>query len=223
MSTIPNLETRAHPTKGRALHAVARVPAGALLTPSPVNPLILLPSLSRAESLCAQCFGAGTPRACTRCRAAYYCDAGCQAAHWRAAHGKECRPLAQSGRGGSIPTPVRAAMQIMLREDAREGVATLEGHVEGRIQQGRAEGTWGDMEMMAMGVSAFSGMGTTDSSVKTAVEALCKVSVETFRRGWGNLSAGSGEGREGAGAKESVGARSKLIQSSDSDECFPEV
>ena len=66
-------------------------------------------------------------------------------------------------------------MQILLRADARTAVGGLEGHVEGRIQQGRAEGTWGDMEMMAMGASAFSGKGTGENDVKIAVEALCKV------------------------------------------------
>lgn len=168
-----------HKTKGRALHTTKTVAAGDVL--AVFTPLLLLPSLSHLASVCSFCLRAGTPRPCSRCRAAYYCDARCQAAAWSAGgHSLECaalvRAVPSSKKRRAIPTPVRALVRVLLSRDGKEadlgtGMEALEGHVE---QRRRAPG-WADMEMMAMGGCAFAGQATSEENVRHAVEILCKV------------------------------------------------
>lgn len=62
----------------------------------------------------------GTPpalKACTACKAAVYCNAACQRAHWKAGHKGECgmfaRVRAQAGRDW-LPTAVRGVAQVLV-------------------------------------------------------------------------------------------------------------
>lgn len=160
------IQVRPHPTKGRALYATQSFPSGAPIFP--FTPTILLPSLSHLTSVCTHCLKPGSPRACSRCHAAAYCDAACQSAAWKAIHGKECKVL--RGRPG-LPTPVRAVVQALAKSEVGAALQGLEGHVEAW----RGGDRWKDMEMMAMAASAFAGAGTGEGEVKKAVEILCKV------------------------------------------------
>ena len=45
------------------------------------------------EMPCAACGGAHVLKRCAGCKAASYCDAACQAAHWKGGHRSECRRL----------------------------------------------------------------------------------------------------------------------------------
>lgn len=171
MSPSPAIQVRPHATKGRALYAAQSFPPGSTILP--FTPLILLPALSHLASVCAHCLKPGTPRACSRCHAAAYCDSACQSAAWSAVHSKECKVLrrvAAQGRPG-LPTPVRAVVQALLKSEIGDALQTLEGNVEAWRQSGR----WADMEMMAMGASAFAGLGTTQENIQKAVGLLCKV------------------------------------------------
>ncbi|KEY65659.1 hypothetical protein S7711_08732 [Stachybotrys chartarum IBT 7711] len=168
------VQVRPHPQKGRALHATRPFQPGQVLLA--LTPLLLLPSLSHAASVCTYCFRPGDPRACLRCHAAFYCGAACQAAHWAAVHGRECKPLRRAGR--QLPTPVRALVQVLLDRDLEARVAALEGHVARR----RGAAGWEDVQMMAMGASAYAGQGTSEDQLVRAVELLCKIQTNAFHR-----------------------------------------
>ncbi|KAK7430812.1 hypothetical protein QQZ08_002601 [Neonectria magnoliae] len=178
MSQPAAIQVRPHATKGRALFAAQSFPPGSVILP--FTPALLLPALSHVGSVCAHCLRPGTPRACSRCRAAAYCDAACQAAAWAAVHAKECKVLsrvAAQGRSG-LPTPVRAVVQALLKPEVGDAVRPLEGNVEAWRQSAR----WADMEMMAMGAVAFAGLKTSQENVQKAVELLCKIQTNAFHR-----------------------------------------
>lgn len=170
------VEIRPHATKGRALYATKSYTPGATILP--VTPLLLLPSLSHLSTTCSYCLVAGEPRACSRCQAAFYCNATCQSAAWSAVHSKECKPLqriAAQGRPG-LPTPVRALLQALVKPNIADGLRDLEGHAA----MWRRTSNWKDMEMMAMGASAFAGKGTAQAEVQRALDLLCKVRIYTY-------------------------------------------
>ncbi|KAI1488256.1 hypothetical protein F5X96DRAFT_671861 [Biscogniauxia mediterranea] len=125
-------------------------------------------------------------RACTGCRTAAYCSAGCQRADWRrGAHKAECevfRRVRGEGRDGAgLPTPVRALVQVLLRPGLRAAVAgELEGHVDAFRRDRPA--VWRDMEVQAMGALHYAGMETTPRTLAGAIEILCKLQVNSFNR-----------------------------------------
>lgn len=167
-----------HKTKGRSLHTTKTVAAGEVL--AVFTPLLLLPSVSHLTTVCSFCLRAGQPKPCSRCRAAYYCDARCQAAAWQAGgHNLECaalvRAVQSSKRRRGIPTPVRALVKVLLsrgqEQDLEKGMEKLEGHVAQR----RRDAGWADMEMMAMAGCAFAGREADEEGTRQAVDVLCKV------------------------------------------------
>ncbi|KAJ6445742.1 SET domain-containing protein [Purpureocillium lavendulum] len=266
----PPLEVRPHPSsstnttntttststaanKGRGLYATAAFRPGAVIHVF-AEPALLLPSLPHLALVCAHCLRPGTPRACTRCRAAYYCDAKCQADAWAAGHARECKALRRrqhqaqqpqqqqlqqqqqkqqprrrsqspvssasasasasaspqsdavpdqqtapppgsaaakkatsagekvAGRSGAeLPTPVRALVQALLREDLADALDTLEGHAQHRRELGGAA-EWRDMEIMAMAGCAFAGKPVNEKEVRRAVDLLCKIQTNAFHR-----------------------------------------
>ncbi|KAL7807844.1 SET domain-containing protein [Trichoderma gracile] len=180
MSSSP-VEVRSHPSKGRALHATQSFPAGAVILP--FTPLLLLPTVSSLTSICSHCLRPGDPRLCSRCHAAAYCDATCQAAAWKAVHSRECKALTKTIRDEErrrmLPTPTRALIQALLWGKIWDGLADLEGHV----LEKRAEGDeWRDIEMMAVAGCAYSGLGRGDQDVRRAAEMLCKIQNNSFQR-----------------------------------------
>jgi len=181
---MSSISTRPHPTKGRALHATKPFKAGQVI--AAFTPLLLLPTLSHLTTVCTYCLKASSPRPCSRCRAAYYCDARCQAAAWSAGHDKECVALVanvpSSKRRRQIPTPVRALVQILLSSASGNDLAAAVDGLEGHASQRRKTEGWADLEMMAMGACAFSGRGTREDVVRRAVDILCKVSTAHFTR-----------------------------------------
>lgn len=181
---MSSISTRPHPTKGRALHATKPFKAGQVI--AAFTPLLLLPTLSHLTTVCTYCLKASSPRPCSRCRAAYYCDARCQAAAWSAGHDKECAALVanvpSSKRRRQIPTPVRALVQILLSFASGNDLAAAVDGLEGHAAQRRKTEGWADLEMMAMGACAFSGRGTREDVVRRAVDILCKVSTSHFTR-----------------------------------------
>ncbi|KAG5957255.1 hypothetical protein E4U57_001896 [Claviceps arundinis] len=178
-SSSSSIQVRAHPSKHRALHATRALPAGHTIHIF-TSPLLLLPTLAHLSSVCAHCLRPGTPRACSRCHAAYYCDATCQRAGWAAVHSRECKALrARRGRSGAeLPTPVRALLQVLLLGgEVEKGLAMLDGH-EG-VRRGRGGRAWGDLEMMAAAACAFAGK---EGDERRAVGLLCKIQTNAFLR-----------------------------------------
>ncbi|PNY24825.1 Histone-lysine N-methyltransferase SMYD3 [Tolypocladium capitatum] len=181
--TPPTLQIRAHATKGRALHATQRFAPGATIHAF-THPTLLLPSLTHLALVCSYCLRPGDPRACSRCRAAYYCDAACQGAAWRAVHARECKALRQRRLGGrpgaELPTPVRALLQALLVSEVGGVLHGLEGHARRRRADGGA--VWRDLEMMGMAGCAFAGRPAGEDEVRSAVELLCKIQTNAFHR-----------------------------------------
>jgi SET and MYND domain-containing protein len=66
---------------------------------------------------------------------------------------------------------VRAVVQALVKADVGAALEDLEGN----DLCWRGSDKWADMEMMAMGASAFAGLGTTQEAVKKALSLLCKV------------------------------------------------
>ncbi|GAB0134590.1 hypothetical protein EsDP_00002955 [Epichloe bromicola] len=170
------IETRNNASRRRALHASQSFRAGQTIHTF-TKPLILHPTLAHLGSVCTHCLRHGSPRACSRCHAAYYCDAACQRAGWAAVHSNECRPLRARKSGAELPTPVRALLQALLSEDIRDGLAGLEANLEAR----RGRKGWADLEMMAMAACAFAGK-QREEDIKEAVELLCKIQTNAFHR-----------------------------------------
>ncbi|UNI15021.1 hypothetical protein JDV02_001594 [Purpureocillium takamizusanense] len=262
-SSSSSLEVRPHPIKGRALHATAAFRPGAVVHVF-AAPALLLPTLPHLALVCAHCLRPGSPRACTRCRAAYYCDPRCQADAWAAGHARECKALRRgrqqqqqqqrrssssqqkeptsksqvqspslspssgpsssstaaaaaaappssspkkdddaaatgtarppppptpsagekvAGRSGAeLPTPARALVQALLRDDLARVLDGLEGHAARRREQRSGAAEWRDMEIMAMAACAFAGKPVNDKEVRRAVDLLCKIQTNTFHR-----------------------------------------
>ncbi|KAF4989369.1 hypothetical protein FDECE_14736 [Fusarium decemcellulare] len=173
----PPFEIRRH-LKGRGLYATKAFAPGDIILP--FTPTILIPSLSHTNTVCSHCFKPGEPRSCSRCHAVAYCDAACQTAAWKAVHSKECKVLgkvAAQGRPG-LPTPVRAVVQALVKAEIGAALDDLESN----IGNWRHSEKWPDMEMMAMGASAFAGLGTTQESVQKALTLLCKIQTNAFHR-----------------------------------------
>jgi SET and MYND domain-containing protein len=173
----PPVQVRQNTAKGRSLHATQSFAPGQVI--ASFTPLILLPSLSHLSSVCTYCLRPGNPRACTRCHAAFYCDAACQKADWTAVHGAECKPL-QRAAPRQLPTPVRALLRVLVKDNVAAALETLEGHVaQRRDRQG-----WADLQMMAMGACGFAGKGTGEEQVRRALDILCKVwpSIHPWKR-----------------------------------------
>ncbi|KAK1246924.1 hypothetical protein MKX08_000726 [Trichoderma sp. CBMAI-0020] len=186
MSSSPSpsspLQIWPHPTKGRGLYASQSFSPGEVILP--FTPLLLLPTVSCLNSVCSYCLRPGNPRACSRCHAASYCDATCQAAAWKAVHSRECKVLRQGikdeDRRRRLPTPTRALIQAVLRKEIGDGLEGLEGHV---LEKKAAEGDeWKDIEIMAMAACAFSGKGTAEEDIRKAAEMLCKIQNNSFQR-----------------------------------------
>ncbi|KOS20559.1 Histone-lysine N-methyltransferase ASHR1 [Escovopsis weberi] len=176
----PAPPVRPHPRKGRALHAASRFQPGDVILA--LEPLLLLPSRFLLSSLCSHCFRPGEPRACSRCRAAYYCDPACQAAAWKAVHSAECRALRaglpDETRRRALPTPVRALIQALVKPRVQDGLRDLVGHVHLR----REGAEWENLQLMATGASAYSGKGTGPEAVQRACELLSKIEMNAFQR-----------------------------------------
>jgi hypothetical protein len=156
--------------KGRGLKATRVVPAGEVVFA--VKPLILVPALSHMATVCSNCFKIGQPRACTRCHAAYYCDAACQRAHWGAIHKLECRPLGRAFAAyeSMMPTPARMLLQALVKDDIGAALEGLVGH-EDKCRAKKDE--WENYELLAKAVCEYTGKG--DAQLARAAGLICKV------------------------------------------------
>ncbi|KAF4340239.1 SET and MYND [Fusarium beomiforme] len=98
----------------------------------------------------------------------------------RPVHSKECkllRKVTEQGHPG-IPTPVRAVVQALIKPSIGAALENLEGNVE----SWRKSDKWADMEMMAMGATAFTGQGTGKEELQKTLALLCKIQTNAFHR-----------------------------------------
>lgn len=163
-----------HDKKGRGIFSTRAFSPGDIILP--FTPTILIPSLSHIKTICSHCFKPADVRSCSGCHAVSYCDAACQSANWTAVHSKECkllRKVTEQGHPG-IPTPVRAVIQALVKP----GIGAALENLEGNVESWRKSDKWADMEMMAMGATAFTGQGTGQEELQKTLALLCKASPQ---------------------------------------------
>ncbi|KAL2132578.1 hypothetical protein VTI74DRAFT_3633 [Chaetomium olivicolor] len=185
-------------SRHRSLLAATSFAAGSTIATF-TTPLIALPDGANMRTTCNYCLRVGSSsggvggvqlKACTACKAAVYCGAACQRAHWRAVHRAECKMFArvrESAGKDWLPTPVRAVAQVLLLLKARdeaikeafEGEDGLEGNVEG-FQ--REEEVWKDFELQAAAAVVYAGLLDGEEAVGRAREVLCKIQTNAFNR-----------------------------------------
>ncbi|KAH8675776.1 hypothetical protein BX600DRAFT_432329 [Xylariales sp. PMI_506] len=164
------------------------------------DPALAIPGSPSLAHVCGYCLLPDRPvRACTGCRAASYCGPSCQKADWRLVHRQECKVFQRvrdeargrlendsSGAGddghaaGTLPTPVRALVQMLLRGDMAATVAELESHGREFREGDRKE--WRDLELQALAALHYLQRETNPANVGVALEMLCKLQVNSFNR-----------------------------------------
>ncbi|PFH61663.1 hypothetical protein XA68_16673 [Ophiocordyceps unilateralis] len=181
----------ASPDRGRGLFAAQAFRPGQTIQVFD-RPLLALTATPLLERVCSHCLRVGEkkPRGCSRCCAAFYCDAVCQSAAWAAVHGRECKALGRKrlrldGAGGGLParlpTPVRALVQALVCPDVETALGSLQGHRP-------CDGALTDLLVMARAGCAFAGVeagekGTgAGAGLMRAVELLCKIQTNAFHR-----------------------------------------
>ncbi|KAF5707662.1 hypothetical protein FGLOB1_6811 [Fusarium globosum] len=167
-----------HDKKGRGIFSTRAFSPGDIILP--FTPTILIPSLSHIKTICSHCFKPADVRSCSGCHAVSYCDGACQSANWTAVHSKECkllRKVTEQGHPG-IPTPVRAVIQALVKP----GIGAALENLEGNVESWRKSDKWADMEMMAMGATAFTGQGTGQEELQKTLALLCKIQTNAFHR-----------------------------------------
>ena len=183
---------------GRTVFSTERFGAGETIAILD-SPLLALPDDANMRTTCNYCLyvsgtiefegdaeaGPRTCKACTGCKAAVYCNAECQAKHWKLVHKAECKMFRRiRERTGKdwVPTPVRAVAQVMLLlkagdEEVKKAFGpngTLESNVEGFKTD---EELWKDFELQATGAVVYAGLLQSEETLKQALEVLCKVSL----------------------------------------------
>ncbi|KAK1725686.1 hypothetical protein CaCOL14_013349 [Colletotrichum acutatum] len=175
--------------KGRSIHATRRFEPGDIMARFN-NPAVVLPPGPRALEYCNQCLNQQQEdvpateklRACTGCKTVAYCGPACQRANWSVVHKVECKAIQRlhktkpADQPNWVPTPVRAAAQVMLRPKVMEKFEELEGNVE----------SWQGIEMVKLQLQArgvvmcLGGDENSTDLLESAFQVLCKLQTNAF-------------------------------------------
>ncbi|KAF9876496.1 MYND finger [Colletotrichum karsti] len=176
---------------GRSIHATRRFDPGDVIARFD-DPDIVLPPGHRALEYCNHCLRkrgspglAGRPlRACTGCKTVAYCGPACQRANWTLIHKVECKAIQRlhelkpAHQPDWVPTPIRAAAQVVLRPKVVEKFKELEGHVEEWRKNDEM-----DLQLQAHGVVRCIGVeAVTFQGLEEAFQVLCKLQTNAFSR-----------------------------------------
>ncbi|KAK2058959.1 MYND finger [Colletotrichum caudatum] len=173
---------------GRSIHATRRFKPGDVIACFE-EPAIVLPPGHRALEYCNHCLKKqrldGTKlRACTGCKTVAYCGPACQRANWSLVHKLECKAIQRlheikpAHEPAWMPTPIRAAAQVMLRPQVLAQFRELEGHVEEWRKKSET-----DLQLQSHGVVRCLGLETgTFEALEGAFQVLCKLQTNAFSR-----------------------------------------
>ncbi|GKT40172.1 N-lysine methyltransferase SMYD2-B [Colletotrichum spaethianum] len=174
---------------GRSIHATRRFKPGDVIARFE-DPAVVLPPGHRALEYCNHCLkkeqqaGGVKLRACTGCKTVAYCGPTCQRANWSLIHKLECKAIQRlheikpAHEPNWVPTPIRAAAQVMLRPQVLARFEELEGHVE---QWRKKDET--DLQLQSQGVVRCLGLDTgTFEALEGAFQVLCKLQTNAFSR-----------------------------------------
>ncbi|OHE93620.1 MYND finger [Colletotrichum orchidophilum] len=177
--------------KGRSIHTTRRFVPGDIITRFN-DPAVVLPPGPRALEYCNHCLKqqqqqAQTTerlRACTGCKTVAYCGPACQRANWSLVHKLECKAIQRlhkikpPNQPNWMPTPIRAAAQVMLRQKVLESFQELEGHVEAwRLKDEM------NLQLQAHGVVKCLGVDDISTEkLESAFQVLCKLQTNAFSR-----------------------------------------
>jgi hypothetical protein len=129
------------------------------------QPYVLIPTSEHIHRVCYHCFSiarmeqdVSSLKTCRGCGVVKYCNKECQVASWKRIHSKECalfrgiKCRAPKGSSPTLPTPVRALVQLLLRFQMEAGANKINwsrccSHRE-NFQLRKA--IWADIELQAM-------------------------------------------------------------------------
>jgi hypothetical protein len=162
--------------KGRGLSATKSFQPGGLIAHF-VSPAIVLSDGANLSRCCNHCLAVNKKvRACTRCKLVTYCGTECQKTDWTLIHSKECKVFQKVMAKGqsSLPTPVRALVQVLLRDDLQENMRSLVSNVD-KFRLDKQ--LWAERELMALGGLALTGKSANSEAVYNAMEILFKARI----------------------------------------------
>ncbi|KAI1142798.1 SET domain-containing protein [Hypoxylon sp. FL0543] len=146
-------------------------------------------------------------RACTACQTAHYCSRACQKADWALAHGKgECKAFRRvtarfeaekpPGQGQqqqhrdwksqALPSNIRALVQALVRPELLAAMADMEAHAD-KDRTLASGGTRAEIEFQAQAALHYMGREATPQSITEAADIMCKIQVNSFSRGAGDI------------------------------------
>ncbi|KAI1176668.1 SET domain-containing protein [Nemania sp. FL0916] len=196
MATLPDglvLGGQSGSPRGLGIVAARAFQPGALIATFG-EPSIAIPDSPHLSTTCSGCLLPATSgaednktarvvRACTGCRAVAYCSPSCQRMDWtKGGHKGECKVFKRVRAEGhdSLPTPVRALVQVLLRPEMSSAMAGRQGHVDAfRRKSGKF---WADMELQALAALHYLGREADAKKLADAIEILCKLQVNSFSR-----------------------------------------
>ncbi|KAK2005622.1 MYND finger [Colletotrichum eremochloae] len=173
---------------GRSIHATRRFEPGDVIACFE-EPAVVLPPGHRALEYCNHCLkkqqlGGPKLRACTGCKTVAYCGPACQRANWSLVHKLECKAIQRlheikpAHEPAWVPTPIRAAAQVMLRPQVLAQFGELEGHVEQWRKKSET-----DLQLQSHGVVRCLGLDAgTFEALEGAFQVLCKLQTNAFSR-----------------------------------------
>ncbi|KAK0628519.1 hypothetical protein B0T17DRAFT_588610 [Bombardia bombarda] len=182
---------------GRSLLATRTFQPGELIATFN-RPILALPDGPGMRTTCNYCLRPSSSptnppvlRACTACHAAVYCGAACQRAHWKSGvHKAECamfaRVRANAGKDW-LPTPVRAAVQVLMLLQARDRAVVVafgpRGSLEGNVEAFRRDAAvWADFDLQGKASLVYGRLLGTNEMLGRAKEVLCKIQTNAFNR-----------------------------------------
>lgn len=178
----PGLILKTSTPKGRTLVAAELFAPGDLIAQFS-KPSIAIPDSLHLDQTCNHCLSVTAKvRACAGCKTVAYCGPACQKADWALVHKGECKVFQRVRAEGHdiLPTPVRALVQMLLRNDMLDAAREMESHADHfRAQGGK---TLDDFQLQAMAALHYGGREANAENLGMAMQLLFELQINSFNR-----------------------------------------